>query len=319
MVVLAALAVVVTGAHAAASASAAALDRQARAFLADRSADSDPEVRSAVAAALGDIGESTPKTLELLKKAGRDPDVNVRLEAGYSLFRLGDEGGSRLLMDIVLSSAAPASRGQAIIRLSDMATEEAASLMERTLADASAEVRDATAVALCRLDLAQHPAAAGFLRRSLEAARDKDAVVRAAAVKALGQTNLASVREALVAAAGDDDAAVRAEAVAALAASADEDLAKLFTERLHDPDPRVRALAAAGLAASGQSVDLGLAERRLREGGAEERLLALKAAAAAPGEPALKLLARAMAEDASLKVRVAAAAMLAKRLQRRGR
>jgi|GEM_PF-4970235 len=386
MVFLAAIAVVTAGAHAAASAaplpaaqpqpgqgvSAAVgsghpeLGRQALHFLASRAADPDPDVRIAVAAAWGDIGNPSPEVVDLLKKAGKDRDDFVRLEAGYSLFRLGDEGGRRILMDLVRSSAAPRgplspaqemkifshtkARAQALVRLSDMATEDVISLMEQTLSDASGAVRDATAVALCRLDLAQEPPVAPFVRQFLDAAKDKDDAVRLAAVKALGQTRLASVRETLVSAAGDPAAAVRAEAVAALAAAEDESVAQLFIERLKDENPRVRYLAAGGLARvaqapatvaalrrlaaddkapdlallamtglaeRGETIDLGLARRQLRAHDLDGRLLALEAIAAAPGDDALKLLARVMSEDDSMRARVAAAARLVKRLQRR--
>jgi HEAT repeat protein len=393
MVALAALAVVTTGAHAAVSLSTAAASslpgltrpaapaptapaaasgpaafgRQALNFLAGRAADPDPDVRIAVAADWGDIGNAAPKVLELLMKAGKDRDDFVRIEAGYSLFRLGDEGGRRILMDLVRSSATakgaltPAqemklfshtkARAQALVKLSDMANEDVVALMEQTLTDGSAAIRDATAVALCRLDLAQEPPVAPYLKAFLDAAKDKDDTVRVAAVKALGQTNLASVRETLVAAAGDPSAAVRAEAMAALAASADETLAQLFIDHLKDENLRVRyqavgglariaqepsALATlrklaaddkapdlalramTGLAAQGEKVDLDLAQRQLRANDVDGRMLALEVVAGAPGDAAPGLLAQVMAADASMRVRVAAAAMLVKRLQRKG-
>ncbi len=366
MVALAAFAFVIAGTHAAVGSAHPELSRQAIDFLVGRADDSDPDVRIAVIAAWGDIEGPAPQVGELLKKAGQDRDDFVRLEAGYSLFQRGDDEGRRLLMELARSSATPRgslspaqekgllshteARAQALVRLSDMATEDVVGLMEQTLSDASGAVRDATAVALCRLDLAQAPPVAPFVRHFLDAARDQDAAVRLAAVKALGQANLSSARETLVAAVGDTSSAVRAEAVAALAAVGDESLARLFIERLEDENPRVRSMAAgglariaqapsavvalrrladngktpdlalramAGLAELGEHIDLDLAQRQLRAHDVDGRMLALEAIAAAPGDDAPQLLARVMSKDASLRVRVAAAALLAKRLQRR--
>jgi HEAT repeat protein len=377
MFVLAALAALTASAHAVsissgaaslpAATAGAALGHQALNFLAGRAADPDPDVRAAVAAAWGDIGNPAPKVVEMLKKAGKDRDDFVRIEAGYSLFRLGDEQGRRLLMDLVRSSAAPKgalspaqemkllahtkARAQALVRLSDMAAEEVVGLMEQTLGDASGAVRDATAVSLCRLDLAAEPPVAPFVRQLLAAAKDKDDTVRVAAVKALGQTNLSTVRETLVAAVGDPSAAVRAEAVSALAAAGDESLAQLFIDHLKDDNLRVRYLSAGGLARipnepsavaalrrlaaddktpdlalramtglaeRGEKVSLDLAERQLRAHDVDGRMLALEVIAAVPGDEALGLLGQVMAADSAVRVRVAAAAMLVKRLQRPG-
>ncbi len=342
----------------------AVLGRQALGFLAARAADPDPDVRAAVAAAWGGIGNSSPKVIELLKKAAKDRDDFVRIEAGYSLFRLGDESGRRVLLDLVRSSAPPKgeltpaqemkafshtkARAQSLVRLADMASEEAVSLMEQTLRDGSGAVRDATAVALCRLELSAEPPVVPFVNQFLAAAKHKDETVRAAAVKALGQTGMASAREALVTAAKDPSAAVRGEAVSALAAAEDEALAPLYLERLADESLRVRYLAAGGLAriplepsaagalrklaadekspalalramtglaARGEKVSLDLAERQLRAHDIDGRLLALEAVAAAPGAEAVRLLAQVMSADPSMRVRVAAATALVTRLK----
>jgi HEAT repeat protein len=343
---------------------AAALGRQALAFLAGRAADPDPDVRVAVAAAWGEIGNPAPKVMLLLKKAAKDRDDFVRIEAATSLFRLGDEGGRRVLMDLVRSSAPPKgeltpaqemkvfshtkARAQALVRLADMASEDAVGLMEQTLADASGAVRDATAVALCRLDLSAEPPVAPFVSQFLAAARHKDETVRAAAVKALGQTGIASAREVLAAAAKDPSAAVRAEAAAALAGTGDENLAPLYIELLQDESLRVRYLAAGGLAriplvpeaagalrklaaddktphlalramtglaARGEKVSLDLAERQLRANDIDGRLLALEVIAAAPGAEAVRLLGQVMASDPAMRMRVAAATALVTRLK----
>ena len=189
------------------------------------------------------------------------------------------------------------------------------------------------------------------MRQFLAAAKDKDDTVRVAAVKALGQTNLSTVRETLVAAVGDPSAAVRAEAVSALAAAGDESLAQLFIDHLKDENLRVRYLAAGGLARipnepsaaaalrrlaaddktpdlalramtglaeRGEKVSLDLAERQLRTHDVDGRMLALEVIAAVPGDASLTLLSQAMAADSAMRVRVAAAQMLVKRLTRKG-
>jgi HEAT repeat protein len=215
-------------AEAAPSASRAKWGRDALTYLKANSLSPDPEVRAAVAAAWGEIGN--PRTLPLLRRAAKDRNDFVRVEAAVSLHKLGDEQGREVLLAVARSSAAPKgkltpasemkalsrtkARALALIKLSDLGGEDAVALMEQTLFDRSGAVRDATAVALCRLGLEEQ-----FPRQFLGAAKDKDESVRAEAIKALGQTNLASVRATLVGAANDPAAAVRAEAVAALAAA----------------------------------------------------------------------------------------------------
>ncbi|HAM35825.1 MAG TPA: hypothetical protein DEB40_12160 [Elusimicrobia bacterium] len=336
------------------------LGRQALRFLAGRAGDPDPDVRAAVAAAWGEIGNRA--ALPMLKKSVKDRNDYVRVEAAVSLHRLGQEQGRQALMTLVRSSAVPEgklsaaqemrfmartkARAAALIRLSEMGNEDVVALMESTLSDPSGAVRDATAVALCRLGLDEE-----FSKQFLEAAQDKDDSVRAAAIKALGDAGLASARPALIAAAGDPSAAVRAEAVAALAAAVDQTLAPVFVERLKDENPRVRYLAAgglsrisedsavapvlrrlaadektpdlalkalAGLAGRGEKIDISLAERSLSANDIDGRMLALEVLFAAPGDESLRLLARVMDEDASVRVRVAAASMLVRRLQSQG-
>ncbi|MFA6003166.1 MAG: HEAT repeat domain-containing protein [Elusimicrobiota bacterium] len=334
-----------------------ALGRIALKFLAGKAADPDSDVRAAVAAAWGEIGN--PAALPLLKKAAKDKNDLVRIEAAVSLFRLGDEKGRGLLMELVANPTAssgtitPAlemkllartkARALALMKLSNMGSEEVVGLMEKTLRDPSGEVRDATAVALCRLGLDE------FAKQFLDAAQDKDDTVRAAAVKALGDTGLAAARDTLAAAAGDPSAAVRAEAVGALAAAADAATAPVLVERLQDENLRVRYLAVgglarmaqdsavapvlrrlaadaktpdlalramSGLASRGEDIDLDLAERSLAAKDLDGCMLALDVIAAAAGEKATRLLVRVMEEDPAARVRVQAASMLVKRMQK---
>ena len=338
---------------------AAALGRRALAFLAGRAADPDPEVRAAVAAAWGEIGN--PAAKPLLEKAAADRNDYVRIEAAASLELLGARG-AHVLEEIVSKSSAttgahlsPAeemrvlahdkARVAAIRKLAGMGSERVVALLEKTLEDRSPSVRDATAVALCRLGFDE------FSSRFLEALSDPDESVRSAAAKALGEIALPAAAEPLMRIAGEDSADVRAEVMRSLGALEDDIVVDTLVKGVQDDKARVRLMAAGGLARHasssaampmlrrlakdektpdlalkameglarrGETVGLSLAERTLSGPDIDGRMIALDVIAAVRTDAALELLKGAMERDASPRVRVQAAALIVKRLQKGG-
>jgi HEAT repeat protein len=329
--------------------------RTALQFLVGAANDPDPEVRAAVADAWGEI--ANPAALPLLKKAVKDADPYVRIEAAASLNKLGSPEGSLALEAMVGKSTAAAARlkpaeemkqmarakvrAAAILKLSEMGSERVVALLEKTLKDRSGLVRDATAVALCRLGFDEF--ADGFL----DVLADPDESVRAAAVTALGQTRLALGLEALRQASGDPSPAVRAEAIKGLggypAADVLEDLqrglkddqprvrllAATALSRLEDPlvipvlreqlkegvDPAVQLMAVRGLAAQGEKVDISLPARQISSKDVDGRMMAMEALAAIKTGPALEMLIEAVERDPSPRCRVHAATLTLKRLR----
>lgn len=234
----------------------AELGQQAVGVLVKHRQDSDAEVRAAVAAAWGEVGNHA--ALPWLQKALSDKNSGVRLEAAYSLHRLGDERGLPALMAIVRQSSASAenlsaaeemrllaknkSRVMSIQKLSRIGGEDAVNLFEKTLKDPSGAVRDATSIALAKMGLDE------FETPFIEALRDLDDSVRVAAVKALGEIGTPAALEALHQAAGDPAVSVRAEVMRALGEFSDAETARALAKATADGDLRVRSRALGALA-----------------------------------------------------------------------
>lgn len=333
-----------------ASAADPSLGKRALSFLASQAKAPEAEVRAAAAASWGEIGNKA--ALPLLKAGLKDPEDAVRIEAASSLNKLGDPAGVAVLQAIV-SRAEPASakpgpaaelrarardktRAAAALRLSEMGSVTVVRFLEKTLKDPSGAVRDAAAIALCRLGLDDE---GSFADRFLNAFGDDDEYTRAAAIKALGQTKAEVAVVALKDAAADASPLVRAETMTALIQFPGPETRKMLEFGLLDEQPRVRLtaalalaalaepdsadalrsmlrpeaekaqqlIAAKGLARLGEKVDLTLAKRMLDSADEEARDLAVETIAAADSDEAYPLLSRVMDDDASARLRVKAA------------
>ncbi len=330
------------------------LGRRALKLLATSIFDGDADVRTAAAAAWGQIGN--PAAAPLLRKALRDKNARVRVEAGYSLHLLGSNEGLAELEAIVRKGTVPVeglsaaeemrwlarskSRILAIQRLSDVGGEEVVDIFEKTLKDPSGPVRDATAIALARMGLDE------FEQQFVEATKDQDENVRAAAIKALGEIGRPELLDPISQAVGDQSEIAREQVMLALAGYADSDASRLLERGARDGDARVRSRALAvlagrtdrddspllreilkpatnpeialkcqaGLARRGDRVELDLAERTLSEKDADLRGLAVDVLKAVEGPAADALLMRVAESDRDGKLRVQAAAALVKRL-----
>lgn len=231
---------------------ASALGKRAVAMLTEYSHDGDAEGRALVAAAWGQIGN--PAAAPMLRKALKDKNVIVRIEAATSLHKLGDdERAFKVLESVIMKGtvtpegltpqqemrqlARDKARARAIARLSEFGGEEAVNLFEQTLKDSSPIVRDATSKALARMGLDE------FAEPFLKALQDKDETVRAAAARALGEIGRGDYLAAVKEACGDSSALVREAAMAALAGFEGLAAAPPLAQGLRDEDARVRARA----------------------------------------------------------------------------
>ena len=123
--------------------------RAALGIMTRRIAARDPEVRTAVATALGELG--TTATLEPLFELLRDLDVRVRIAAAGALGVLGDPRAVDPLID-ELSDHDPTSRIAAIGALSRIGNREASDALVRLSGtDPSPDVRRAAQTALRRV------------------------------------------------------------------------------------------------------------------------------------------------------------------------
>lgn len=254
---LLAAAVAVASAQSLSPAEAAAIGKRAIAMLGEYAQDGDAEARALVAAAWGRIGNQAAEPF--VRKALKDKNVIVRIEAATSLHMLGDDNAAGLALEkIIVKVSTPSAgatpqqqlrqvareqaRAKAIARLSEFGGEDAATLFESTVQDRSSIVRDATNLALARMGLDE------FGKPYLDAAKDEDAGVRAAAARSLGEIGRPEYLAAVRRLAKDDSVDVRLEAVEALSHFSGAEAAAPLMAALRDQDARVRAKALAGLA-----------------------------------------------------------------------
>ncbi len=333
----------------------AELGREAVALLSESGSDPDSETREAVAKAWGALGNRA--AVPFLKKALGDQNPDVRIAAAAGLYKLGEVDGLTSLIDETKTfggappttpaqelrrMARDAARARAVIKLGEVAGDNAMAALKNAQKDAQGEVRDAAAIALARLG--DDAVTAPFL----DAVDDADEAVRASAAHSLGLIGRDGSVVLSKLAAGDKSASVRAEACGALGAFSDPASAAVLAAALRDKSGRVRLAAArslarrvepattaalkaalekapppelsliaqAGLAERGEDVDVSLADLTLGQGDPELKSLAVRVLAAARAPEAQELLAKAMRGDASRRVRVEAAAALIARLRR---
>jgi HEAT repeat protein len=234
------------------------LGRIALRALSSALSDHDPEVRAKAAAAWGEMGNPTAKTL--LKRALKDDNAMVRVEAAYALHRLGSDEALADIKAWVEPSAgadkalSPAqelkwfarneSRIRAIERLSEIGGEDVVALFEKTLRDPSGAVRDATSIALAKMGLE------GFAEQFVDAAKDPDEATRAAALRALGEIGKSDWLDAIERSASDPGVSAREEAMRALGRFSSTDTTRLLARGAKDKDARVRLRALESLAHS---------------------------------------------------------------------
>ncbi len=333
----------------------AELGREAVALLSESGSDPDPEVRASVATTWGLLANRA--AIPFLKRAMTDTNPDVRIAAAASLYKLGEvDGLTNLIDETKTSGGAPpttpaqelrrmardAARARAVLKLGEIAGENARAAINSSQKDPAGEVRDAAAIALSRLGAAD--AAAPFLSaitdadesvrasaaRSLGmigregrdilaklATSDASVSVRAEACAALGAFNGPSDIAVLVSALKEKSGRVKLAAARALARRAEADSTAVLKALLEkSPRPELGLIAQTGLAERGEEVELGLADLTLAQGDPELKSLAVRVLGAARRPEALDLLSKSMRSDASHRIRVEAAAAIIVRLRR---
>lgn len=112
-----------------------------------------------------------------------------------------------------IQDAEPRVAGRAVLALGTMRRDANVELLEKGLADARPEIREASAIALGRLDVKMAVRTEGLIR-ILDT--DESASARMAAATALGQRKVRDGMPALIAALEDDDPEVRSRAAGAI-------------------------------------------------------------------------------------------------------
>ncbi len=321
-------------------------------MLASRATDSDPEVRTLVAAAWGRLANRA--ALPILRKSALDEKADVRIAAAVSLIKLGDqEGLPRLIAETKGSDssasspaeelrrmASDAARSRAVLRLGEVRSDATVEALKSCLSDASGEVRDSAAVALARLGL-------GGARQFAEAMNDSDEAVRTSAARSLGLIGHDGLEALKKAFSSDTSANVRAEAALAMGSFSDPASMGLLVAGLADKSGRVRLASAralalrdepgstlalkkmldqspapeitlvicAALARRKEKIDLALLELTLGLRDPELKLLAVAALTSSDHAEAQSLLLKIMRTDTDGRVRATAAVGLVERLR----
>lgn len=337
------------------AAARAQFGREALALLSESGLDPDPEVRASVAETWGKLGNRAAIPFLKRALTDANPDVRIAASASlYRLGEV--DGLTNLIDETKTAGGAPpttpaqelrrmardAARARAVLKLGEAAGEAARAALKSAQEDPAGEVRDAAAIALARLGAADM--AAPFL----SAITDADEGVRASAARSLGLIGRQGRDTLAKLAATDASASVRAEAAGALGSFGDPGDIAVLTAALADkngrvrlaagralarrnesastaalkalleksPPPELALVAQAGLADRGEDPDLGLADLTLGQDDPELKSLAVRVLAAARRPEAVELLAKALREDPSQRIRAEAAAAIIVRLRR---
>jgi HEAT repeat protein len=212
--------------------------------------DSDANVRSNAASALGSIGAEAKTALPQLVPLLKDSDANVRSSAASALGRIGAEAKTALPQLVPLLKDSDANvRSSAAYALGSMGAEAKTALPQLVplLKDSDANVRSSAAYALGSIGAEAKTA----LPQLVPLLKDSDANVRSSAASALGRIG-AEAKTALpqlVPLLKDSDANVRSSAASALGRIGAEAKTALpqLVPLLKDSDANVRSSAASAL------------------------------------------------------------------------
>jgi bilin biosynthesis protein len=201
----------------------------------------NPRVRQGCAKALAKIGDpdAVPSLIQALRT---DSDPVTQSSAAAALARIGG-AAVPFLLELMVSAAPEAAKGQAVWALTNGGDEAAAQIYQAATADRP-EIRAAVIPALQHLaQAAQAPAALAALLQGLD---DRAAGVRSAAANALGQLKSVAAIGILMDTLADEESEVRSAAILALgkitAGSADPALLESLEVGLTDPAEAVRAV-----------------------------------------------------------------------------
>jgi HEAT repeat protein len=278
--------------------------------------DEAPEVRAAVATALGELGDgrATPVLLHALQDGSSD----VQLAAIRALGRIGDDDAAqalalRLADDDRIARASAAALGRIPSRIALAALVEAlvrptvAPIVVEALRQRAPQDREAIARVLAdALDAAEAPS-------HIEAIASAPSTERILAARLLGRIRAPRALPALRAMVGARDPNERLAAIDAIGAIGEPDGAASLVALLEDPQAVIRHLAARALARCAGSALLARFTERLRDptpidrealllaiGGTTRRLRRNGEASAIPAELGPTLLEMAASSDRRL-------------------
>ena len=185
---------------------------------------------------------SRERTVSLLLELLRDKVPEMRRMAAESLGKIGDPRAADSILPLIYDPAAIVREASllAMGRVQSTATDGVVALLTRALEDPDESVRQAAVVAIGEIEPDSR-----LLEPVVGLLRSSDATIRRAAVRALLQVDSSQWISALVAAGRDSDAEVRQGIVAVVGEWGGSAVSPWLRERLaHDLSPGVRAEAA---------------------------------------------------------------------------
>ena len=255
--------------------------------------DSDANVRSSAARALGEIGSD--RAIEPLIARLDDSDANVRSSAARALGEIGSDRAIELLIARLDDSDANV-RSSAARALGEIGSDRAIEPLIARLDDSDANVRSSAARALGEIgsDRAIEPLIARL--------DDSDANVRSSAAMALSEIKSDRAIEPLIARLNDSDADVRSSAAMALSEIKSDRAIEPLIARLDDPEWLTRFYAARALGEIGSDRAIELLIARLNNSDANVRSSAAEALGEIGSDRAIEpLIARLDDSDANVR------------------
>lgn len=206
---------------------------------------------------LGELGD--PRAIPALVQALRDPHAFVRWAAAQAIGRIGGEEAISLLLPLLQESDALVRRSAADA-LGYLDAPEVRRSLRRALRDPDPTVRRNAIEAVARLDDRE---AVGILAAMLTSS--DDLWVRYSAAEALGVVGDHRAIAALIEAAQDRQVLLRRAAVRSLGLLRDSRAITPLVHALRDPDAQVRLHAVEGLARLGHEMLIPELERLLQD------------------------------------------------------
>lgn len=231
---------------------------QAALVLEQELSSANPELRAAIAAALGELGFRT--SLQSLVFLLDDPSPLVQEAAASSLGWIGDRKAVAPLIAKLSDPTSQATvRQSAIIALGNLASPDAAMPMVQALDDSTRLVREAAAASLGKL------AGNQALELLIERLESDVANQRSWAAHALALVDRNEAARPLIARLRDEDAVVRQNAASALGSLHVREALAPLLRSLDDPNWNVRSAAVGALRSLGSTAAIRPAVRMLQD------------------------------------------------------
>jgi HEAT repeat protein len=218
--------------------------------------DEDSYVRSSVAWALGEIGDT--RAVDALIEALKDEDSDVRENVAWALGKIGDSRAVEALIE-ALKDESSYVREKSIDALVKIAKKDLGVVdkLIKALKDEDSDVRKSVAWALGEIGDSR------AVDALIEALRDEDSVIRIIVAEALGKIGDARALEALIEALKDEDSDVRKSVACALGKMGDSRAVEALIEALKDESSYVREKSIDALVKIAKK-DLGVVDKLIK-------------------------------------------------------